>query len=109
MDSVVAQAILKRPAGPPPCTPAGRRDSSERASERLASLGFTVLDASPVTVTFTGAKELFEATFDVSLSPVGERSDAGTFWRSDRDPSVPADFEEVIDAVALPLEPTFFP
>lgn len=120
MSQVVAQAILRSPSGtslldatePPDSADLDRYvaspESVEAAKHVLTDLGFTVADTGAATISFTGSRELFEATFRTSLVPTAGEVTGTTYWQPVEPIVLPEPLGELIVSVAFPIEPKFY-
>jgi len=86
------------------------------AVKALAAKGFTVHGQSPLSLSFTGSKELFERVFNVTLTAhrydplTGEKSPAGgsVYWTAAGPLQVPEDLGQYIERVRFSPPFRFF-
>lgn len=77
------------------------RGLAEQHAAELTRRGFNVVKAAPRGVSFEGAPELFESTFECAV----EIEEAPCF---DQDPKLPQELEENVESIYFPTRPTFY-
>lgn len=67
-------------------------------SEKLLSMGFEVLAASPLTISISGPKDMFERIFQVDIA---EHDEANSL-------NVPQDIDHDVEGIYIQVPPTYY-